>query len=181
MKRILLFCLMAVFMASCSSEPTLQKYYVEKSGKPGFISLDIAPTVIDTKKIKLSPEEETALKSLHKFNVLVYKTDSLDVNHAKYNTEKDKVKSLVKGEYEELIKINNGAGGASISTKGEGEHIEEFVVFLHNQENGFGVVRVMGEDMTPNNILTIAGLIQKAPDVLNMEQLKPLEQLMTKK
>ncbi|MGQ2982547.1 DUF4252 domain-containing protein [Flavobacterium sp.] len=180
MKRILLAGFAMLLLASCSNEPTLQKYYVEKGAAPGFVSLDVAPTLIDTKTIKLSPEEATALKSLHKFNVLVYKTDSLDVSHAKYNKEKDAVKSLVKKEYEELIKINDGKSGASISTKGEGEHIEEFVVFLHNEDNGFGVVRVMGEDMTPNNILTIAGLLQKAP-VGNLDQLKPLQELMTKK
>lgn len=180
MKRILLAGFALLLLASCSNEPTLQKYYVEKGGNPGFVSLDIAPTFLDTKSIKLSPEEEKALKSLHKFNVLVYQADSLDVNHSKYNKEKDQVKALVKQEYEELIKVNNGTSGASISTKGEGEHIDEFVVFLHNQENGFGVVRVMGEDMTPNNILTIAGLLQKAP-VGNLDQLKPLQELMTKK
>jgi phage repressor protein C with HTH and peptisase S24 domain len=179
MKRILLAGFALLLLASCSNEPTLQKYYVEKGGNPGFVSLDIAPTFLDTQSIKLSPEETAALKSLHKFNVLVYKADSLDVSHAKYNKEKDQVKALVKQEYEELIKVNNGTSGASISTKGEGENIDEFVVFLHNQENGFGVVRVLGNDMTPNNVLTIAGLLQKAP--INMEQLKPLEQLMTKK
>ncbi len=179
MKRILLATFALALLASCSNEPTLQKYYVEKGGNPGFVSIDIAPTFIDTKSIKLTPEEATALKSLHKFNVLVYRADSLDVSHEKYNKEKDQVRTLVKTEYEELMKFNNGTSGASISTKGEGENIDEFVVFVHNQDNGFGVVRVLGDDMTPNNVLTIAGLLQKAN--IDTQQFAPLQQLLNNK
>jgi Domain of unknown function (DUF4252) len=180
MKRSLyLFGLMLLILASCSQEPTLQKYYVEKGSAPGFVSLDIAPTFLNTEHIKLSAEEKEAMNSLKKFNVLVYKRDSLDVGHKKYDAEKDKVKTLVKGEYEELMKINNGVSGASISTKGKDGDLEEIVVFVHNQDSGFGVVRVLGNDMTPNNILTIVGLLQKAP--MDMEQFQPLQDLMKKK
>lgn len=173
------FGLMLLVLASCSKEPTLQKYYIEKGSSPGFVSLDIAPTFINTDHVKLSAEEKKALNSLEKFNVLVYKKDSTDVSNKKYNLEKDKVKTLVKTEYEELMKINNGTSGASISTKGEGEHIKEFVVFVNNEDTGFGVVRVLGDDMTPNNVLTIVGLLQKAN--IDTEQFKPLQDLMKKK
>lgn len=179
MKHILLAGFAMIMLASCSGEPTLQKYYVEKGAAPGFVSLDIAPTFINTDKVNLSAEEKEALNSLQKFNVLVYRNDSLDTTHKKYNAEMAKVKTLVKNEYEELIKINDGTSGASISTKGEGEHIEEFVVFVHNEDNGFGVVRVLGDDMNPNNVLTIAGLLQKAN--IDRQQFKPLEDLMSKK
>ncbi|AWH85382.1 DUF4252 domain-containing protein [Flavobacterium album] len=180
MKRSLyLFGLMLLVLASCSQEPSLQKYYIEKGEAPGFITLDIAPTFIKRNEIKLTPEEKAAVGSLHKFNVLIYKTDSLDVSHKRYEQELEKVKGLIKGEYEELIKINNGESGASISTKGNDEHIEEFVVFVRNQDTGFGVVRVLGDDMTPNNVLTIAGLLQKAN--IDTEQFKPLQELMNKK
>jgi hypothetical protein len=180
MKRNLsLFTLLLVILTSCSSEPTLQKFYVEHGSSPGYMTVDIAPNFIGTEHMKLTKDQEEALKSLHKFNVLVYQTDSLDVTHKKYNVEKDKVKSLVKNEYEELMKMNDGKSGASISTKGEGEHIDEFVVFVHNEDNGFGVVRVLGDDMTPTNVLTIAGLLQESK--LNMSQFKPLKDLMAKK
>src|ERR1044072_4918768 len=101
-KSLYLFGLLLIVLASCSGEPTLQKYYVEKGAAPGFVSLDIAPSFINTDSITLSAEEKEALKSLHKFNILVYKADSTDVSHVKYYKEKDEVKSLVKAEYEEL-------------------------------------------------------------------------------
>lgn len=178
MKRTFLLALIAIVVVSCSQEPTLQKYYVDNSDNKEFITLDIAPNIINTDSLELSEDEKKALKSLHKFNVLIYKADSID--KTKYVAEKDKVKNLLKtDEYEELMKVNSAEGGFSISTKGEGEHIDEFVVFAHQQENGFGVVRVLGEDMTPTNVMTIAGLLQKAN--LDMEQLKPLQEMMKKK
>lgn len=169
------FVLLVVALASCDNKPTLQKYYVEHSGKPNFSTVDIAPTFINADKLKLSAEEEKALKSLHKFNVLIFQKRDQEAAAA-YEQEKDKVKALLKDDrYEELIKFNRGGMGASISTKGEGENIDEFVVFVNNAETGFGIVRVLGEDMTPNNVMTIAGLIQKAS--IDKEQLKPLQQL----
>lgn len=173
-----LLALIAMVLVSCSQEPTLQKYYVENSDSKEFVTLDIAPNIINTDSLELSDDEKKALKSLHKFNVLIYKADSID--KTKYVAEKEKVKNLLKAdEYEELMKVNSAEGGFSISTKGEGEHIEEFVVFAHQQESGFGVVRVLGEDMTPTNVMTIAGLLQKAN--LDMKQLKPLQEMMKKK
>ena len=56
---------------------------------------------------------------------------------------------------------------------------DEFVVFVHNQDNGFGVVRVLGDDMTPNNVLTIAGLLEKAN--IDTQQFAPLQQLLKNK
>ena len=99
MKRTFLLALIAIVVVSCSQEPTLQKYYVDNSDNKEFITLDIAPNIINTDSLELSDDEKTALKSLHKFNVLIYKADSID--KAKYVAEKDKVKNLLKtDEYE---------------------------------------------------------------------------------
>ena len=178
MIRTLVFFVVMVFtLISCEQKPSLQKYYVEKADEKNFSTLDIAPGIINTDKVSLTAEEKVALKSLHKFNVLIYKSDS--TNQKQYDDEKLKVKDVLKSDsYDELVKFNSGGMGASINTKGEGEHIDEFVIFVHNTKTGFGVVRVLGDDMTPNNVMTIAGLLQKAN--IDTEQLKPLQELMKK-
>jgi hypothetical protein len=56
------------------------------------------------------------------------------------------------------------------------EHIEEFVVLAGKKENGFAVVRVLGNDMNPTHIMNMLSLLQKSQ--VDMEQLKPLQQLM---
>lgn len=164
-----------LLMISCSQEPTLQKYFVKNADEKNFMTLDVAPNFIKTDKLKLTPEEQKALKSLHKFNVLALKADGK--NQAQLKQEGEKVKQLLKGEeYDELMHIGSPDRGASIHTVGEGDAIEEFVVYVNQKETGMAVVRVMGEDMNPTNIMTLVGLMQKGG--LNMEQLKPLQQIM---
>jgi len=174
---VLLLAIVALFLTSCNGEPTLQKYFVEKSEAKDFMAVDIAPSIINTSKLTLSADEKTALASLHNINVLAYKLNGK--NNAEYEKEKINVKTLLKTDhYDELIKFNNGSMGASVNTKGEGQHIEEFVIFVNEADNGFGVVRVVGKDMTPTNVMTIVSLLQKSD--LHIEQLKPLQQMMMK-
>jgi hypothetical protein len=175
MIRLIITALAALLMASCSSEPTMQSYFVKKSAEKGFMAADIAPSIIQTDKLKLTTGEQTALKSLHNINILFFKADS--TNTQLFAKEKADVKAIIKTDaYDELIKFNTAQGGGSINTKGEGEHLEEFVIYLHQKETGMGLVRVTGKDMTPANVMTIAGLISKGG--LDMDQLKPLQLMM---
>lgn len=151
---------MVLMLASCEQKPTVQKYFVEKSGKPNFAVVDVAPSFIKATDLKLTTEEKEALESLKKFNVMIYKKDSLD--SGEYKAEAENVKQLLKQDnYEELMKMNLQGVNASISTKGEGENIDEFLVYMNNSETGFGVIRAIGDDMTPNKVMTLVSLIQK--------------------
>jgi len=88
------------------------------------------------------------------------------------------VKTILKDEsYQQLMKAGSGNDGAAIYFVGiDDEHIEEFVVLAGKKENGFAVVRVLGNDMNPTNIMNMLTLLQKAN--VDLEQLKPLQQLM---
>jgi len=175
---IALLALATLLFTSCSSEPTLQKYFVNKAEDKNFMAIDISPSFIKTEKLQLTQEQQTALKSLKNVNVIAFK--ATDKNVGAYEKELGDVKKILKNNsYEELIKFNRGAMGASINTKGEGQNIDELILFANDKANGFGVVRVTGENMTPNNVMTIVGLLQKAN--LDMEQLKPLKAMIERK
>lgn len=164
-------------LTSCSGEPTMQTYFVDNSEQPGFSAIDLSPSIINTDKLTLTEEQKSALKSIHAVNILIYKADSTDAGS--YEKQAATVLKIIKTDkYDELMKFNFQGMGANLSTKGEGEHIEEFVIYAHNPGAGLGVVRVTGDDMTPNNVMTVASLLQKAN--LNLEQLKPLQALMPK-
>ena len=74
------------------------------------------------------------------------------------------------------MKFGSGNDGASIYFVGDDEHINEFVLFANKKENGFAVVRILGNDMNPMNIMKIVGFIQKSN--IDLEQLKPLQTIM---
>ena len=161
-------------LISCNSEPSLQKYFVTNTDNKDFIALDISPNILNLDNAKLSTEQNEALKSFDKMNVLAFKANAK--NQAQFETERAKVKAILKNpKYQELMKFGSGKDGASISYVGTDENIEEFVVFANRKENGFAVVRVLGKNMNPNNIMTLMSVLQKSK--IDMEQLKPLQQL----
>ena len=164
----------SLFLLSCSNEPTLQKYFVESSEKKDFIEMDLSPSIINIDKTKLTPEQKTALESFDKMNVLAFKLD--ENNKAAYDVESQKVTEILKGkEYQELMKVGSGKDGGSISYVGDEDHINEFILFAKKKENGFAVVRILGNDMNPNNIMNMISLLQSSN--IDMEQLKPLQGL----
>jgi len=161
-------------LASCSSEPTMQKYFVEKSEAKGFMAVDIGKSILKTDKLNLSAGQKEALASVEHVNVLFFKADSL--NGKEYETQVAQVKSLLKTDaYDELIKFNHDGMGGSVNTKGAGEHIKEFVIYFRNEDTGFGLVRVTGNDMTPSHVFTIGQILQQSG--FDDTQMAPLKQL----
>ena len=166
--------LVLITLMSCNSEPSLQKYFVENTDNKDFIALDISPTILNIEKSKLTSEQNEALNSFDKMNILAFK--ATDKNQAQFETERAKVKAILKDpKYQQLMSFGSGKDGASISYVGADDNIKEFVVFANRKENGFAVVRVLGENMNPNNIMTLMSVLKKAN--IDMEQLKPLQQL----
>ncbi|MBF6642274.1 DUF4252 domain-containing protein [Flavobacterium sp. J49] len=175
MKLIYLIAMSASLMLlGCNSEPSLQKYFVENSEKKDFVALDVSPSIINVDKAKLTPEQKTALASFDKMNILAFKLDGK--NQALYQAESQKLTKILKGEdYQQLMKIGEGNDAASISFVGDEDDIDEFVLFAKRKENGFAVVRILGDDMNPNNIMNMLSILKSAN--IDMEQLKPLEGL----
>lgn len=178
MKLIYFIAMLAsMLLLSCNNEPSLQKYFVEKSEDKDFVALDVSPNIINVDKTKLTPEQKTALESFEKMNILAFKLDGK--NQAEYKVESEKLTQILKGEdYQELMKVGSGKDGASISFVGDEDNIDEFILFGKKKDNGFAVVRILGNDMNPNNIMNMISILQNAN--IDMEQLKPLEGLMKK-
>jgi hypothetical protein len=176
MKKLLLLVSVVMLLCSCEDKPSLQKYFVENTESSKFIAVDLAPSIIKTDKMSLSETEIAALKSFEKMNILAFRTDS--TNSVGYDEEIKEVKTILKDEsYQQLMKAGSGNDGAAIYFVGEDdEHIEEFVVLVGKKENGFAVVRVLGKDMNPTHIMNMLSLLQKSQ--VNLDQLKPLQQLM---
>jgi hypothetical protein len=102
-----------IFVSSCETKPTLQKYFVKNTESADFVAVDIAPSVINIDKAKLTLDEKAALASFDKMNILAYKTDSTHIE--KYDLEIKEVKLLLKNQnYQQLMKVGSGSDGAVI-------------------------------------------------------------------
>ena len=169
--------MLSLFLMSCTSEPSLQKYFVEKSENKNFISFDVSPSILNVDQTKLSEEQKAALKSFEKMNVLAFKLN--DKNQTDFSTERQEVNLILKNEkYQQLMKFGSGKEGASISYVGEDNHINEFILYGNKKYAGFAVVRILGKDMNPNNIMTLISIMKDSK--MNLDQLKPLQDLMLK-
>lgn len=165
----------SLVLLSCNSEPTLQKYFVENTENKNFIALDLSPEILNIDPSKLSAAQKDALKSFDKMNVLAFKLT--DKNKAEFETERAKVDLILKDKkYQQLMKFSSGNEGAAVSFVGSDEHIEEFVFYANRKENGFAVVRILGKDMNPTAVMTMMSVLQQSN--IDLEQLKPLQQLM---
>ena len=124
----------------------------------------------------MSQTERAALASFEKMNILAFKTDS--TNSTGYDQEIKEVKAILKDDsYQQLMKAGSGNNGAAIYFVGDDdEHIKEFVILAGKKENGFAVVRVLGNDMNSTHIINMLSLLQKSD--VDLDQLKPLQQLM---
>lgn len=162
----------SILTFSCSNKSSLQKYFVENTENKDFIALDVSPSILNLEKVSLNETEEKALKTFDKMNVIAFKKDSL--NDSKFKAETEKVKTILKEEeYQQLMKFGSSKQGAAIYFVGEDEKIDEFVVYGSNDKTGFAVVRILGDNMNPNDVMTLFSILQKSK--INLEELKPLE------
>lgn len=179
MKAIVIYSLVAfsLLLKSCDSKPTLQQYFVENSEKKDFIAIDVSPSILNIDKAKLTAEQAKALASFDKMNVLAFKRDGK--NQAQFEVQRTKIKRILKDEkYQQLMKVGSGKDGASVSFVGQDEHIDEFVIYASKAENGFAVVRVLGKDMNAMTIMNMISVIKDSK--IDLEQLKPLQEMMSK-
>jgi hypothetical protein len=178
MSRIILFLVsilsFIILLVSCNNKPTLQKYLVENSEKKDFIAIDVAPSILKVDAQKLTADEKKAIESFDNMNIIAFQAN--DKNQAEYVVEKNKVSEILKDKkYQELMRVGSGNDGASISFVGEDDKIDEFVLFANKKENGFAVVRIVGDNMNPADLMSFLSLLKKSN--IDMAQFKPLEGL----
>ena len=150
-----------MMLGACSSNQSLQEYYVDSSENPNFISLDVPTSILNLEKADLSDTQREALKSLRKLNLLAFKKTT--ENSAEYKIEKAKVNSILKDdEFVELMKLNSKYGKGVIKYLGDEDAIDEVIIFGNSNEKGFALIRVLGDDMNPAHIVQLLQAIQKS-------------------
>lgn len=177
MNKYILVAIIALCIG-CKQEPSLQKYFVESGDKKEFMALDVSSSILNINETKLSASEIKALQSFDKVNILAFKKDGK--NNAQYTKEIKEVKEILKDTvYQPLIKLNGIGQNASIMIVGDNKEIDELILFGNKKELGFTVIRVLGNDMKPENAMEFLSILQKSN--IDMKQLKPILNFVNKK
>ena len=151
----------AVLLLGCSSTQSLQEYYVDNTENPNFLAIDVPANILKLDEASLDDTQRAALKSLRKLNILVFQKTAENANE--YKQETAKVKEILKNsDFKDLMKLNTQYAKGVIKYSGDGDAIDEVVIYGDSQEKGFGLIRVLGDDMNPAHFMQLMQAIQKA-------------------
>jgi len=170
-KYLVVIIFLAIGVVSCDSSPSLQKYYVDAHDNANFIAVDIPSSILKLKNEDVSDEVKNTLESIKKVNFIGFPLD--EKNNAEYTSEKQKVAAILKNaKYQELIRIGSGSKSMSVVFTGEEDAIDEVVFFGSDNDLGFALVRVLGDNMDPSKMLALLSEIKVDEDSGSLDQIK---------
>lgn len=158
-RPILLF-MASIALISCN-EKSLQKYLVEKQDDPKFVKVDIPASMLEGKNSNFSPEEKEILHTIKKVNVVAYPYKDGDI--AQFEMEKKELQDILnQDKYKELTRIKSNDWNATLKYLGEEDAIDEVIVFASDNERGFALFRLLGENMRPDQMLQLMNSAEKS-------------------
>lgn len=173
--KMLSFIIAFTVLTACNQEPSLQKYIVDRTENPNFIALDLPSSILNIAENELTDTEKEALKSLKKLNILAFKKN--ENNQANYQSENAIVTSLLKNEkYQALMSLGSGQSKVAMYYVGKDEAIEEFILHANDNNTGFAIIRILGNNMNTENLMAFVGALQKSN--LDTDALQPLTEIL---
>lgn len=152
--------LAAITLFSCSNNKSLQRYLVDKQEDDSFLKIDIAASLLQTDSSSLTQEEKDILATVKKINVVAYPIK--DNNTEDFKTERQQLKEIIGQEkYKTLMKYGSNKKGATLKYLGEEDAIDELIVFATDDERGFALFRLLGDDMRPDQMIKLLNSIDK--------------------
>lgn len=152
-KYFTVFVLAVLALTSCNDK-SLQKYLVEKQDDDKFVKMDLAASLLQGRNSNFSQEEKDILNTIKKVNVVAYPIKDNDT--VDYEKERQELKSILdQKEYKELTRFKSNEWNATLKYTGEEDAIDEVIVFASDDNRGFAVFRVLGENMRPDQMLKL--------------------------
>lgn len=164
----------ACLLISCSSKPSLQKYFVEKMDDSTFLVVNIPLNLEAFFSDSLTVQETTSLRTIKKLNLLMYKvTKGAEADYEKEKAQLTDI--LMQDQFEELISFQTFGSNGRVLFEGDSENIDEAIIWLQSPEYGFGLIRVLGRQMNPATLFALINKIDQK-EVVNQgpKQFGPL-------
>lgn len=162
--------LFALALVSCSN-PSLQKYMVEKQDDSNFVKMDIAGSLFQNTG-NMDEEKKSSLKTIRKINVLAYPIQNNDTLN--FEKEKSELTDILETEkYKTLMYLNSSDRKASLKYIGKEDAIDELILYGSDNTQGFAVLRILGEDMKPADMYQLMKSIQSGD--INISQFPGFE------
>ncbi|CAH8290129.1 uncharacterized protein DUF4252 [Mariniflexile fucanivorans] len=159
--HMLLIFVATLMCVSCNDGASLQRYFVDHQESKNFITQDVPISMLKIDESKLTVEQKEAYHSVKRLNFLGYKAN--ETNAQTLKVELAKVKAILKDEkYKELIEFSDRGNKVVVKYMGDDEDADEVVVFGSSKDMGFGIVRVLGDAMSPDKMVALVSVLQNA-------------------
>ncbi|PKA83950.1 uncharacterized protein DUF4252 [Ulvibacter sp. MAR_2010_11] len=166
--------IMALALFGCNSEESLQRYLVDKQEDNNFVKVDLATSLLQSENAQFTKEERDILNTVKKINVVAYPVKQ--GNMVEYEAEKAKLNTIIAQEqYKTLIKYGSNNKGATLKYLGEEDAIDELIVFASDDERGFAIFRLLGDNMRPDSMLKLMNSINSGD--IDASKLKSIGEL----
>ena len=158
-KSIYLF-FVSIILISCNKKQSLQRYYVDNQESKNFVTQDLPLSMLDIEKSKLTETQKEAYNSVSKLNFLGYKYK--ESNATVFNSELLKIKTILSNKkYNDLMEFSNKGDKVVVKYIGDNDLADEVIVFGSSKKLGFGIIRILGNDMDPEKMMTLLSILQK--------------------
>jgi len=179
MKAIkIILAIVAFSLVSCNTSESLDKYYVTHQEKQGFMTIDVPTDILEIETSSLTATQKEAYKSVSKLNFLGFKKSKS--NAATFAAEKQNIKEILSNsKYKDLITFHHEDKEGMVKYVGNSDAIDELVLFGAEDAEGFAIVRVLGNDMNPQNIFELLRSLKEQD--INTDELKKIGNFFAKK
>lgn len=174
MKKIFILAVICIssLMTSCKKE-SLQNYLIESGENTDYTRLDFSTSMLTSFLENTSEENQKTFQTIKKLNIAF-----LPINKAteeEFDIERKKLKGIMKNtDYKALFRANDKRGKATVYYSGKTDAIKEIVAVVYAKDFGFGVARVLGEDMNPAAIINMVQNFKTNKGGKDLEKIKDI-------
>jgi hypothetical protein len=159
MKKLLIFAVLVAFVG-CSKTQSIQEYYVAKSEDPNFLVIDIPTSILGINNEVLNEEEQAALDSFQKLNVLMFRKTA--ANADQFPEELKAIRQIIDGEqFDPLMTLSDRQFSGKLLLEGSVESPDEIVFFVSASDEGFLLVRLIGSKMQVEKAVVLAKALER--------------------
>jgi len=167
MKPIITSILVALLLVSCQTN-TLQTYMIDSKEDDNFISVDFSLKTFVDNFDDLPEDQKELFKDVNKVNFLAFKKNGS--NDAEYKAKQTELSTILSNQFKDnqLMAVNSDDTQVQMYADNLDKTVEEIIVYANDAEQGFMVLRLLGDDLNPANFYKI----MKMSDNMNFDALK---------
>ena len=141
---------MAVVSLSCQTN-SLQSFMVDHKDDENFISLDFSLRTFVGNFDNLTPEQQAVFDDVRKVNFLAFKKD--EINVTAFTEKRDNLMEILRNQFSDskLMSVNTRGNQMQMYADDLDDKVKEIVIYASNNDSGFLVMRLLGDDLNPSN------------------------------